>query len=246
LILGEGVGLVLFKRLSDAIRDKDKIYCVIRDVMVSHDGNEEKSGYNVPSSYGQNLLLNEIYTRNNINLNKVFYIEGHGTGTQVGDPIEANTLGKFFKRSPYDPPLLIGSVKSVIGHTEGTAGIASLIKVVLCMKHRMITPNMNFTRINPKIQIGEYNLHIVNHIVNFPDEPITVGINNFGFGGNNAHAIVTEWFEHNSNEYLLNNSNDTSILSMNRIHNEQNIDIISYENEMKKFQQHFVVTFSGK
>ncbi|UJR34949.1 hypothetical protein I4U23_027727 [Adineta vaga] len=142
----EGVGLILLKRLSDAIRDQDKIYCVIR----------------------------------------------HGTGTQVGDPIEANTIGHFFNRSPYNSPLLIGSVKSVIGHTEGTAGIASLIKIALCMKYRMITPNMNFTRLNPKIHAEKYNLHIVNHLVNFPEQLITVGINNFGIGGNTAHAIVTE------------------------------------------------------
>ncbi|CAF1091818.1 unnamed protein product, partial [Rotaria sordida] len=83
---GEGVGLILLKRLSDAIRDKDKIYCVIRDVMASHDGNQEKTGYSVPSSRGQMMLLNDIYTRNNIDLKNVFYIEGHGTGTQVGDP----------------------------------------------------------------------------------------------------------------------------------------------------------------
>jgi acyl transferase domain-containing protein len=177
-----------------------------------------------------------------MDLNQIFYIEGHGTGTQVGDPIEANTLGKFFQRSSYCSPLLIGSVKSVIGHTEGTAGIASLIKVVLCMKHRMIPPNMNFTRINPKIQTVEYNLHIVNRPVNFPNRSITVGINSFGFGGNNAHAIVTEWSEYNSSEYFSSNSNDSPILSIN----EQNINLVSIENEMKTFQQYFILTFSSK
>lgn len=224
-LVAEGVGLVLFKRLTDAIRDKDRIYCVIRDIMVSHDGHEQKSGYNVPSSYGQSLLLKEIYSRNQMNLNEVFYIEGHGTGTQVGDPIEANTLGQFFQRPSDQAPLHIGSVKSVIGHTEGAAGIASLIKVILCMKYRMIPPNMNFTRINPKIRTNEYNLHIVTDLIEFPNRLITIGINNFGFGGNNAHAIVTEWPEYHSDE--------SSSLA------------ISPENPIEK-QQYFVLTFSSK
>ncbi|CAF1196895.1 unnamed protein product [Adineta steineri] len=225
---GDGVGLVLLKRLKDAIRDNDKIYCVIQDVMVSHDGCEQKLGYNVPSSYGQKFLLNQIYSRNHVNFNQVFYVEGHGTGTQAGDPIEANTLGEMFNRSPYDPPLLLGSVKSVVGHTEGTAGVASLIKVALCMKHRMITPNMNFSRINPKIQAEKYNLHIVDHIVNFPDESVTIGINNFGFGGNNAHAIVTEWPEQNPNNYLSNSLSNNSTISI------------------KSSSQYFILAFSAK
>ena len=119
----------------------------------------------------------------------IFDIEGHGTGMQVGDPIEANTLGALFNRSSSDSLLLIGSVKRVIGHP----GVASLIKITLCLKHRLIPPNMNFNRIHPKIEAKKYNLHVVNHLSSFPDHPITVGIKSFGLGGNTAHAIVTEW-----------------------------------------------------
>jgi acyl transferase domain-containing protein len=118
--LAEGVALVLLKKLSDAIRDDNKIYCVLRDVFSNHDGHpEDKLGYTVPSSSGQLCLLHEIYIRRNqIDLTKVYYIEGHGTGTQVGDPIEANTLGKFFQRTSADQPLLLGSVKSTIGESS--------------------------------------------------------------------------------------------------------------------------------
>jgi len=181
------------KKLSSAVQHGDRIYCLIRDIISNHDGDQLKTGYYAPSPDGQHRLLTEIYTRNQLDPKTIFYVEGHGTGTQIGDPIEANTLGEFFNRSGYDAPLLIGSIKSNIGHTEGTAGIAALIKVAMCMKYRAIPPNMNFVEINPRIRAKEYNLHVVDDIVPFPKELVTVGINSFGIGGNNAHAIVTEW-----------------------------------------------------
>ena len=181
------------KKLNNAIRDRDRIYCLVHDVIANHDGNELKTGYNAPSPAGQHQLLTEIYTRNQLDPKAIFYVEGHGTGTEVGDPIEANTLGAFFKRSSSDTPLLIGSIKSNIGHTEGTAGIAALIKIAMCMKYRTIPPNMHFTEINLKIRAKEYNLQVVNSFVPFPKDLVTIGINSFGVAGNNAHAIVTEW-----------------------------------------------------
>ncbi|CAF1168806.1 unnamed protein product [Adineta ricciae] len=198
---GEGLGLVLLKRLSDAERDGDRIYCVLRDILSNHDGSENKNGYVVPSAAGQERLLNEIYTRTQYDKNRIFYAEAHGTGTQVGDPIEANTIGKFFQRSSIDPPLLIGSVKTSVGHTEGAAGIASLIKVCLSMKYRRIPPNMHFKTFNPKIEAQRYNLHVVQTIVPFPsfdpsnpnEYPVAISVSSFGIGGNNAHAIIEEY-----------------------------------------------------
>ncbi|UJR06874.1 hypothetical protein I4U23_011163 [Adineta vaga] len=194
---GDGLGLLLLKRLSDAERDGDRIYCIIRDVLSGHDGNEDKNSYVVPSAAGQARLLNDIYKHANVDPQRIFYVEAHGTGTLVGDPIEANCLGQFFNRSTIDPPLLIGSVKSNLGHTEGTAGIAGLIKIAMCMRHRAIPSNMHFTSLNPKIEAKRYNLHVVQHYVPFPSyadiEPIAIGINSFGIGGNNAHAIVEEY-----------------------------------------------------
>ncbi|CAF4651301.1 unnamed protein product [Rotaria sp. Silwood1] len=198
---GEGLGLVLLKRLSDAERDGDRIYCVLHDVLSNHDGSEGKNSYVVPAAAGQLRLLKEIYARTQYDRNRIFYVEAHGTGTQVGDPTEANTIGEFFQRSPFDPPLLIGSVKSNIGHTEGTAGIASLIKTIMCMKHRAIPPNMHFKAYNPKIETDRFNLHVVQTMTVFPpinidDEkeyPVAIGISSFGVGGNNAHAIIEEY-----------------------------------------------------
>ncbi|CAF0776234.1 unnamed protein product [Adineta steineri] len=194
---GDGLGLIMLKRLSDAERDGDRIYCVIRDVLSNHDGNEDKSNYVVPSAAGQTRLLTSIYKRTNFDPQRIFYMEAHGTGTPVGDPIEANCLGRFFNRSSLEPPLLIGSVKSNLGHTEGAAGIAGLIKVAMCMHHRAIPPNMQFTSLNPRIEAQRYNLHVVLHSVPFPPstdtDPIAIGINSFGMGGNNVHAIVEEY-----------------------------------------------------
>ncbi|CAF1068403.1 unnamed protein product [Adineta ricciae] len=193
---GEGLGLVLLKRLSDAERDGDRIYCVLHDVLSHHDGNEDKNNFVVPSSVGQKRLLAAIYGRAKIDPQRIYYVEAHGTGTPVGDPIEANAIGQFFHRSSLDPPLLIGSVKSNIGHTEGASGIASLIKIAMCMRHRMLPPNMHFTSLNPKIDAQRYNLHVVQHFVPFPpatDGTVLIGINSFGMGGNTTHAIVEEY-----------------------------------------------------
>ncbi|CAF1391541.1 unnamed protein product [Adineta steineri] len=194
---GDGLGLIMLKRLSDAERDGDRIYCVIRDVLSNHDGNEDKSNYVVPSAAGQTRLLTDVYKRTNFDPQRIFYVEAHGTGTPIGDPIEANCLGRFFNRSSLEPPLLIGSVKSNLGHTEGAAGITGLIKVAMCMHHRAIPPNMQFTSLNPRIEAQRYNLHVVLHSVPFPPstdtDPISIAINSFGMGGNNVHAIVEEY-----------------------------------------------------
>ncbi|UJR06589.1 hypothetical protein I4U23_010873 [Adineta vaga] len=193
----DGLGLVLLKRLSDAERDGDHVYCIIHDILSSHDGNEGKNSYVVPSGIGQARLLSQIYGRTNFDPQRIFYIEAHGTGTPVGDPIEANCLGRFFNRSKLDPPLLIGSLKSNLGHTEGAAGVASLLKVIMCMHHRSIPPNMLFTSLNPKIEAQRYNIHIVQHEVPFPsnnnDQPVAMCVNSFGMGGTATHAIIEEY-----------------------------------------------------
>jgi acyl transferase domain-containing protein len=196
----EGVGLLLLKRLSDAERDGDRIYCVLRDILSNNDGNEDKRSFLAPSASGQMRLLTSIYERTKVDPKRIFYIEAHGTGTPLGDPIETNAVGRFFNRSRIDPPLLIGSVKSNLGHTEAGSGITSLIKIALCMYHRAIPPNMHFKALNPNIQAERYNIQIVQRLVPFPPltdkDTVIIGINSFGLGGNNAHAIVEEYRPH--------------------------------------------------
>ncbi|CAF1426131.1 unnamed protein product [Adineta steineri] len=136
----------------DAERDDDRIYCGIRDVLSGHDGNEDKLNFFVPSAAGQGRLLENIYSRNNSDTQKLLFVEVHDTGTPVGDPIEANCLGRFVNRSTLNSPLLLGSIKSNLGHSEGANGVASLIKAAMCIYHRGITANMQFTSLNPKIE----------------------------------------------------------------------------------------------
>ena len=213
--------------------DNDRIYCVLRDVLSNHDGSEDKNSIVVPSAAGQARLLNDIYKRVDFDPRRIFYVEAHGIGTPTGDPIEANCLGQFFNRSCFDPPLLIGSVKSNLGHTEGASGIAGLIKIAKCMQHRSIPSNMHFTSLNPNIEAQRYNLHVVQHSVPFPlgndIDSIAMGINSFGIGGNNVHAIVEEY--------------QTSTTSaMNRFEN----DYVRVQRNDMESKQYFIFIFSSE
>ncbi|CAF0911531.1 unnamed protein product [Adineta steineri] len=182
---GDDLGLLLLKRLSDAERD------------CGHDGNEEKINFVVPSAAGQGRLLANIYSQNNFDTRKILFVEAHSRGTPVGDPIEANCLDRFFNRSNLDPPLLLCSIKSNLEHTEGAAGIASLIRVAMCMYYRSITANMQFTSLNPKIEAQKYNLYILQNSVPFPtllnNEKVAIGVNSFDMGGTTTHAIIEEY-----------------------------------------------------
>ncbi|CAF4077491.1 unnamed protein product [Adineta steineri] len=195
---GDGLGLLLLlKRLSDAEYDGDCIYCVSRDVLSGHDGNEDKINFVVSSPVGQGRLLENIYSRNNFDTRKILFVEAHDTRTSVGDLIETNCLGRFFNRSNLDPPLLLGSIKSNLGHTEGAAGVASLIKVAMCVYHRGITEIIQFTSFNPKIDAQKYNLHILQNFTPYPslpnNEKVAIGVNSFGMGDTTTHAIIEEY-----------------------------------------------------
>ncbi|CAF1154922.1 unnamed protein product [Adineta steineri] len=194
---GDDLGLLLLKRLSNAEYDGDRIYCVSRDVLSDHDGNQNKINFAVSSASGQERLLANIYSRNNSNTRTVLFVEAHGTGTPVHQPIQANCLDRFFNRSTLDPPLLLGSIKSNLGHTEGVVGVASLIKVAMYMYHCGNTAYMQFTSLNPKIEAQKYNLYIVQNFIPFPslpnNEKIAIGVNSFGMGGTTTHAIIEEY-----------------------------------------------------
>lgn len=190
---GDGCGIVVLKRLSDAISDGDNIISVIRGSAINHDG--RTSGFTVPNGPAQQDLISQALANAGVTPDQVGYLEAHGTGTSLGDPIEVNACAAVFgdKRSP-DSPLLIGSVKTNVGHLEAAAGIASLIKVALSIYHGEIPPHLHFTTPNPKIAWQDYPIKVPKEPVAWPtiDDTRIAGISSFGAGGTNVHAVMEQ------------------------------------------------------
>lgn len=189
-VRGEGGGVIVLKPLSQAILDNDPIYCVIRGSAVNNDG--PSNGFSAPNPRAQEAMLREAYSTADLLPSEVDYVELHGTGTPLGDPIEAEALGRVLCAGrPAARPLLVGSVKTNIGHLEAAAGIAGLIKTALSIKHRIIPPSLNFKTLNPHIP-AELPLRVQNALVSWPerDQPALAGVSSFGMGGTNAHVVV--------------------------------------------------------
>ncbi|KAF4119349.1 hypothetical protein GMORB2_4868 [Geosmithia morbida] len=198
---GEGVAAIVLKRLSDAIADGDHIECVIRETGANQDG--FSNGITVPNTEAQAMLISQTYRRagldpaNNPDDRPQFF-EAHGTGTKAGDPKEAaaihECLGKF---ADEDAPLYVGSVKTVIGHTEGAAGLAGLLKGSGIIQQGFIPPNLLFNNLNPAIKPFYEGVKVPTTLQPWPKlpegVPRRVSVNSFGFGGSNAHAILEEY-----------------------------------------------------
>ncbi|ORY67416.1 uncharacterized protein BCR38DRAFT_510284 [Pseudomassariella vexata] len=198
---GEGTAAVILKRLSDAIADGDNIECIIRETGTNQDG--RTPGITMPSSSSQAQLIRQTYAKAGLDLikDRCQYFEAHGTGTKAGDPQEAGAIFKAFYgdkevRDP-DDVLYVGSIKTVIGHTEGTAGVAGLLKASLSIQNGVIPPNMLFDELNPDIEPYYGNLQITTAPKPWPElapgVPRRASVNSFGFGGANAHAILENY-----------------------------------------------------
>ncbi|XP_051742934.1 probable polyketide synthase 16 isoform X3 [Ctenopharyngodon idella] len=195
---GEGCGVVLLKPLKKAFEDHDHIWGIISKTAVNQDGHTV-SPITKPSMVQQKELLRKIYSAET-DLTSVQYIEAHGTGTPIGDPIEAGSISKVIAkaRPQKSGPLIIGSVKSNIGHTESAAGVAGLIKVLLMMKHETIVPSLFYSIENSSIDTEPLNMKIPTTAEKWISNCRAgrcAGINNFGFGGTNAHAIVRQYVQ---------------------------------------------------
>ncbi|SCL23245.1 Acyl transferase domain-containing protein [Micromonospora pallida] len=190
---GEGCGVVVLKRLSDAQRDGDRVLAVIRGSAVNHDG--PSSGLTVPNGLAQQDLIRAALADAGVAPADVDYVEAHGTGTPLGDPIEVAALGAVLgERRTADRPLLLGSVKANIGHLEAAAGVAGLIKSVLALQHAQLPPQVNFTTANPRIALTEIPAEIPVAGTPWPrgDRPRVAGVSSFGMSGTNAHLVVGE------------------------------------------------------
>ncbi|HEX9062238.1 MAG TPA: type I polyketide synthase, partial [Clostridia bacterium] len=187
---GEGAGVVVLKRLSDAVKDGDQIYAVITGSGVNQDGHT--NGITVPNGESQEALMREVYKRANISPSQITYVEAHGTGTPVGDPIEANAIARVVSSERSEGnKCIVGSVKTNIGHLEAAAGIAGLIKTSLVLKHKQIPPHLNLNNPNPKIPFDELCIRVPKTLEPLP-QPAYAGVNSFGFGGTNAHVLLEE------------------------------------------------------
>ncbi|MFD7901519.1 amino acid adenylation domain-containing protein [Kitasatospora sp. NPDC059747] len=192
-VRAEGVGVVVLRRLSDALRDGDPVHAVIIGSGVNQDG--RTNGITVPRADAQVTLIERVCAEAGVRPGGLQYVEAHGTSTPVGDPIEANALGRVLAvgRRPGER-CYVGSVKTNIGHAESAAGVAGLIKTALALEHRRIPPHINLERPNPDIDLDALPFEIPRTAVDWPEHegPARAGVNSFGFGGTNAHVLLEE------------------------------------------------------
>lgn len=192
-VRGEGCGVVVLKRLSDARRDGDRVLAVVRGSAINQDGHS--NGLLAPNPAAQMAVLRSAYADAGIAPHEVDYVETHGTGTLLGDPIEARALGTVLGRGrPADAPLLLGAAKSNMGHLEAAAGMVGFIKSVLAVQRGQIPRNLHFNSPNPHITFDQMRLKVVAEQQNWPstDHPRRAGISSFGFGGTNAHVVIEQ------------------------------------------------------
>ncbi|MFI7354933.1 type I polyketide synthase [Streptomyces avidinii] len=183
----DGVGLVVLRRLEDALADGRRIYAVLRGSAVNQDG--RSNGVIAPNRWSQQRVLNSAYRRAGVTADRVAFVEAHGTGTVLGDAIECAALGAVHG-IPRDTPCAIGSVKGNLGHTEGAAGIAGLIKTVLALHHRIVPAGLFTDRENPQLRLAERGLRLLKSPMRLPRGESLAGVSSFGMGGTNAHAVL--------------------------------------------------------
>ena len=196
-VRGEGCGVVVLKRLSDAERDGDRVLAVLLGSAVNQDG--ASAGLTVPNGPAQERVIREALERAGVEPSSVDYLEAHGTGTNLGDPIEVQAAASVYGegRDP-ERPLLLGSVKTNIGHLEGAAGVAGLLKVLLAMREHLIPPHLHFKRPNPRMAWDSLPVRVVTEAMSWPESagrPLRAAVSSFGYSGTNAHVIVEGYGE---------------------------------------------------
>ncbi|MDM9379462.1 beta-ketoacyl synthase N-terminal-like domain-containing protein [Chlorogloeopsis sp. ULAP01] len=193
-VFGDGIGLVVLKRLEDAIADGDYIHAVIKGSAINNDG-AAKVGYTAPSVVGQAEVIAEAQAIAGVTPETITYIEAHGTGTALGDPIEISALTKAFgTRTKKKGYCAIGSVKTNIGHLNTAAGVTGLIKTVLALKHQKIPPSLHFQQPNPEIDFANSPFYVNSQLSEWQTNgiPRRAGVSSFGIGGTNAHVILEQ------------------------------------------------------
>ncbi|MBW5486295.1 beta-ketoacyl [acyl carrier protein] synthase domain-containing protein, partial [Streptomyces bambusae] len=183
----DGVGVVVLRRLQDALADGQRVYAVIRGTAVNQDG--RSNGVTAPNRRSQQEVVAAAYRRAGVTPDQVRFVEAHGTGTALGDIIECGALGEVHA-VPRAQPCAIGSVKGNLGHTEAAAGIAGLIKVALALHHRVVPASPFADRENPQLRLAERGLALLKAPLRLPAGEVVAGVSSFGMGGTNAHAVL--------------------------------------------------------
>ncbi len=195
IVLGEGVGIVVLKRLADAIDDADRIYAVIKGIGGASDG--KGSGMTVPRSHGQKLAIDRACEIAGFNTDTVDLIEAHGTGTPLGDRVELETIHKTLQNHGANQPCAIGSIKSAIGHTKGAAGVIGIIKAALALHHKVLPAHINADTIHPAVSCPQTRLYLNTQtrpwLRKSAQRPRRAGVSAFGFGGTNFHTVLEEY-----------------------------------------------------
>jgi len=186
-VRGEGCGVIVMKRLSDAQRDGDPILAVIRGSAVNQDG--KTNGLTAPNSLSQEAVIRAALANGGVDRSSISYVEAHGTGTSLGDPIEVEALAAVLSDANRSD-VYLGSAKTNIGHLEGAAGVAGIIKVVLSMQHKAITPLLHFTGLNPHISFEQTPFKVTTDLLPWEGDHRFAGISSFGWSGTNAHLII--------------------------------------------------------
>ncbi|MCU0567500.1 MAG: hypothetical protein MUF49_12995, partial [Oculatellaceae cyanobacterium Prado106] len=211
MMLGEGIGFLLLKRLSDAERDGDRIYALIKGIGSSSDG-KYKSIY-APRPAGQVRALERAYHNTGIDPVTVGLVEAHGTGTMAGDPAEFESLKTFFTtHQAANQSIALGSIKSQIGHTKAAAGAASLIKVALSLHHKVLPPTINITRPNPRLEMEQSAFYLNTEPrpwIPTANTPRRAALSSFGFGGTNYHLVLEEYEAEQTQPYRINQAPQT-------------------------------------
>jgi len=193
-LIGSGVAMILLKPLSDAVRDRDSIYAVIKGTAINNDGSR-KAGFTAPSVQGQADVVQEALGVSGVSADSIGYIEAHGTGTFIGDPIEVAALSQAFRKSTDRKGFCrIGSVKTNIGHLDAGAGTAGVIKVALSLKHGVIPPSLHYEKPNPQIDFANSPFVVNDKLSPWKTDgtPRRAGVSSFGLGGTNFHGILEE------------------------------------------------------
>ncbi len=194
-VRSEGAAVIVLKRLNDALRDGNCIQGIIKGSAINQDG--RTNGLTAPAGLSQQAVIKQALFDANVNAADISYLEAHGTGTSLGDPVELNAaISVLNQNRPAENPLIVGSVKTNIGHTESAAGLAGLIKTVLCLQNKIVPANLHFKNLNPKIETKGIDLQIPVKAIPWDARGVSgpyAGVSSFGFSGTNSHVVLTGW-----------------------------------------------------